>query len=558
MTDKPNNTSHNYGGTKGSISDHDISEVEKNIGIEIRRTISDDTAETSVFNEDKVRLSKGLHQRHIQMIALVGVFGTGLFVSSGGTLAKTGPVGMLLSFVVIAIIVSLNQISIAETAALMPVTGATVRHSEFFLDPALGFAYGYLSVYGAIIPTEITVVPVLISYWSDISPAVWITVAAIPIVASNCISVRFYGEIEFVFALLKISLIVGLIIGGLCIDLGGVKGQERLGFHYWRDPGPFAEYIKTGSLGKFLGFWSVLTSTVYSFGGVQSIALLAGETSNPRYNIPLAAKRIIFRVVALYLLTVFILTLIVPYNDKNIATGTGNASSSPFVIAFQRAGVNAIPSIINAVVLTSAWSAANLSLLMGSRNLFSLAAKGMAPKIFLRTNKFGLPYVGVIFSAIFIPLAYMSVSSKSANVFNWFQNMTSSLLLVGWMLISANHVALHRALRAQGYTKEDLPFNFRLGSLPGWISGIASFLIFITAGFKVFIHGFWNFETFFSSYFTLVLLVVLYIGWKLFKKTKFVRSSDVDLKTLFEDVEKNPPVFPPPMKKWQYFSLLWS
>ncbi len=557
MTDKTNKTSYNLG-TKDSISDHDISDEEKNVGIELRRTISDDTTETSVFNEDKVRLSKGLGQRHIQMISLVGVFGTGLFVSSGGTLAKAGPVGMLLSFVIIAVIVSLNQIGIAETAALMPVTGATVRHSEFFLDPAFGFAYGYLSVYSSIIPTEITAVPVLISYWSDISPAVWITVAAVPIVVSNCISVRFYGEIEFVFALLKIALIIGLIIGGLCIDLGGVKGQERLGFHYWRDPGPFAEYIKTGSLGKFLGFWGVLTSTVYSFGGVQTIALLAGETSNARYNIPVAAKRVIYRVVALYLLTVFVLTLIVPYNDKKIATGSGNAASSPFVIAFQRAGVKAVPSIINAVVLTSAWSAANLSLLEGSRNLFSLAAKGLAPKIFLKTNKFGLPYIGVIFSAFFIPLAYMSVSSKSANVFNWFQNMTSSKLLIQWMLIAANHVALHRALKVQGYSKKDLPFNYKLGPLPGWISGIASFLIFITAGFKVFIHGFWNFETFFSSYFTLVLFGVLYLGWKIFKKTKFVRSSDVDLKTLFEDAEKNPAIIPPPMKKWQYINLLWS
>ncbi len=531
---------------------------EKNIGIQ--DVVSLDTEEeVGIFSEDRKRLVTGLNQRHVQMISLVGVFGTGLFLSSGGSLAKAGPVGILLSYIIVGALVSFNQISMAETASLMPVTGSTVRHSEHFLDPALGAAYGYLTIYSSLLPTEIAAVPVIISYWTDISPAVWITVAATPIVLSNCISIRFYGELEFFFALLKISLIVGLIIGGLCIDLGGVKGQERLGFHYWRDPGPFAEYLKPGNLGKFLGFWSVLTSAVYSYGGVQSIALLAGETANPRHTIPTAAKRIIYRTVSLYCLTVFILTLIVPYNDKKIATGLGNAASSPFVIAFQRAGVKAIPSIINAVVLTSAWSAANLSLLDGSRNLFSLAAKGMAPKIFLKTNRFGLPYIGVIFSALFIPLAYMSVSSKSANVFNWFQSMTSSKLLIQWMLISANHVALHRAMKVQGYSKTDLPFNYRnLGAWPGWISGVFSFIIFITAGFRVFIHGHWNFQIFFTSYFTAVIFAVLYLAAKIIKRSKFIPSSEVDLKSLFEDAAKYPAVVPPPLKGWQYLQLLWS
>ena len=122
--------------------------------------------------------------------------------------------------------------------------------------------------------------------------------------------------------------------------------------------------------------------------------------------------------------------MIVPYNDKSIASPTGNAAGSAWVIAVQRSGIKVLPHIINAVVLTSALSAANLGLIHASRSLFGLASNGQAPKIFLKTNKHGLPWVGVVFAALFLPLSYLSVSSGTSQVFSWFQSITSSNLLV--------------------------------------------------------------------------------------------------------------------------------
>lgn len=492
------------------------------------------------------------------MLTLVGVIGTGLFLSSGGTLSRTGPCGMFLSYLFVGVIIMMNQLAIAETSCLMPVTASTVRHSEHFLDECVGFAYGWITVYSNILPTELAAAAVVITYWTDLNPAIFITVMAVVEVATNSYSVRFYGEVEFFFGILKLCLVVGLIICGFIIAMGGVKGQERLGFHYWNDPGPFAEHLESGSLGKFLGFWSAINSVVYAYGGLQGIATLAAETENPRRSIWRAAKRVLIRVVTLYCLAVLILGMLVPFNDPDIATGTGTANSSPFVIAIKRAGIKGLDSVINGVVLTSAFSAGNLGLIHTSRTLFALAVKKQAPKIFLKTTKRGVPWVGLYTTAAFLPLAYMSCSEAANNVFSWFQNISSSNTLLFWILISANHIALTRAMKVQGYSRDMLPYSTRFTPIFAWISGFFSILFLLTAGYPVFIHGMWSFSTFFTDYFIIPLFLVLALGYKFIKKTRWIRSNEVDLATLFQDVEDHPE---PPYEKitgWRWIQVLWS
>ncbi|KAI5956044.1 hypothetical protein KGF57_003530 [Candida theae] len=517
-----------------------------------------DIEEASEIFHYENKLSSKLNARLIGMIALVGVFGTGLFLSSGGTLHTTGPVGMLLGYVLVGTVVGASQISQTEVACLYPATSAYVAHAEHFVDKALGFAIGIVGTYSAIVPSELAAVSVIMTYWSDINPALWISIFGVVIIATNCYNVKWYGEIEFFFGILKILLCLGLILVGLIIDLGGVPGQQRLGFHYWKHPGPFAAKYATGSLGKFLGFWKAVSSIVYAFGGVQSIAMLAGETKFPRRAIHRAAKRVFLRVLVLYLVMVFILTLIVPYNDPVIAQPSGTASGSPWVRAISLAGIKVLPHIINAVVLTSALSAANLSIIKGSRTIYALAIKKQLPKFFLKINKHGLPYIAVGFCSCFIPLAYLTVSQTSANVFSWFQNITSSVLLCDWIVISINHIALHRAMSAQGYTRKDLPYTFIGGKYAGWYSLFFSVLFLLTGGFPVFIHGYWEFANFFSAYFVIVLAFVFFVGGKIFFKTKFLKPSDVRLKPLFYDVELRSE---PPFKKlkgWEWLTLLWG
>lgn len=354
-----------------------------------------------------------------------------------------------------------------EVSALLPVTGSFVRHAEILVDPALAFAVGWNVVYGCFIsvPSEISASVVLIQYWTDINAAVWVTILIVVsvVVAVSLISV--YGEIEFIFAILKILLVIFVVILGLVIDLGGVPGVPRRGFHYWKDPGPFVEYIATGSLGRFLGFWAVMTNAVYSFAGVESLATTAGETKNPRQNIPKACKRVFARVSIFYVATVLVVGMLVSSADERLGSDSGTAATSPFVIAAGDAGIKAIPSVVNAVCLTSAWSASNQSILTGTRTLYGLAVKGHAPKIFLRTTKWGVPYMCVLLQVAFSFLAYMCVSNNAMNVFWWFVDLTAAGTLVSWITIAFNHIRLLQALDKQGISPTELPWHNRITSM---------------------------------------------------------------------------------------------
>jgi amino acid transporter len=193
---------------------------------------------------------------------------------------------------------------------------------------------------------------------------------------------------------------VGLIILGLIIDLGGVPGVERIGFRYWKTPGPFVEYLSEGNLGRFLGFWSVLINAVFSFSGVESIAMAAAETRNPRKAIPKACKRVFARVTLFYILAVLIVGMLVASDDERLSDDTysGTAAQSPFVIAASAAGIKAIPSIVNAVIITSAWSSSNQSLLAGTRVLYAwyfLEDKSMGCTVHVCGDVYGFHVFGI-------------------------------------------------------------------------------------------------------------------------------------------------------------------
>ena len=429
-----------------------------------------------ILEQEEHKLSRSLSQRHIQMIALAGAIvtssppphvtpadtaqGTGLFLSLGGAIQTGGPVGALLGYGLMGVVVCCVQFALGEVSALFPVTGSFVRHAELLVDPALGFAVGWNVVYGNYlsVPAEISAAVVLVEYWTDKYPALFITLFVVLNFIVGFLFIGIYGEVEFVFAILKILLVIGVVIMGLVIDLGGVPGQDRIGFRYWKNPGPFVEYIASGNWGKFLGFWAVMNNAAYSFAGVESISVAAAETQNPRQNIPLACKRVFARVSLFYVLAVFIVGLLVPSNDPNLNDSSGTASQSPFVIAAARAGITAVPSIINAVVLTSAWSASNQALLAGTRILFGLALKKQAPAIFLRTTSWGIPYMCVIVQSAIACLAYMTLSNGALTVFYWFLDLTAAGTLVSWIVISLNHIRLHEALKVQSIHVDELPW----------------------------------------------------------------------------------------------------
>lgn len=536
---------------------------QNNADLENTPVIPHDASVRRIVEEQEDKdLARALKQRHIQMIALAGAIGTGLFLSLGGALQTGGPLGALLAYMLVGLVVCSVQFALGEVSALFPVTGSFVRHAEFLVDPALGFAVGWNVVYGSYlsVPSEISAALVLIQYWTDKYAALWITLF---ILVSFCVGIVFvgvYGEVEFFFAMLKILLVVGIVIMGLVIDLGGVPGQPRIGFAYWKNPGPFVEYITTGSWGKFLGFWAVMNNAVYSFAGVESVSVAAAETQNPRQNIPKACKRVFARVTLFYILAVLIVGMLVPSDDSDLGNPDteGTAGQSPFVIAATRAGITAIPSIVNAVVLTSAFSASNQAMLAGTRILYGLALKKQAPKIFLRTTKYGIPYVCVILQTAVATLAYMSLTSGALTVFYWFLDLTAAGVLVTWGVIALNHIRLHQALARQGIAREELPWHHWWTPYSSWFALISCTLFLLTGGFTVFTHGNWDTATFISSYLDIPIVITAYLGWKLYKRTHILSLNEIPIRDALDEIERTPEEKIPPTKGWRRINILWG
>ncbi|KAK4226550.1 amino acid permease/ SLC12A domain-containing protein [Podospora fimiseda] len=503
--------------------------------------VNNNNPQNAVFSQtESTSLRRGLDQRHLSMLGIAGSIGTGLFLGLGAAVQLGGPLGALLGYLTIGLVVCSVQFALGEVAALIPVTGSFVRHSEFLVDPAMGFAIGWNLVYGNLlsIPSEATAICVLARYWDKDVNVVGILIGFIVLTGGVGMTVvRVFGEVEFVFALLKIMLVVFLIVMGLVINLGGVPGTERIGFRYWRDPGPFVEYITTGDWGKFLGFWAVMTGAVFSFAGVESLAMAAAETRNPRRAIPRAVKRVFVRILLFYLLAVLVVGMLVPSNDERLDGSGDSVAQSPFVIAAEAAGIKAIPSVVNAIVITSAWSASNQSLLAGTRVLYGLALKRQAPKIFLRTTSWGTPYICVLLFTAFMFLSFMSLSEGAITVFWWLVSLTAAGVLVSWSSILFNHIRLLLAMKKQGIDTNRLPWHNWWTAYSSPAALLMCLVILLTSGFSVFTKGNWDAAKFVSSYLDIPIVLTAYLFWKYFRKTKIVSLDDIPLEDVFQQAD---------------------
>ncbi|KAF8203089.1 amino acid permease [Pholiota molesta] len=505
------------------------------------------------------KLVRQLKNRHIAMISIGGVIGTGLFLGTAGALENGGPIGLLLGYLFMGTICFSVMVSLGEMVAFLPIPGGHIKLAERFVDPAFSFTMGWNYWYNWVIvlPAELSAASVLIGFWNkEINPAVWITICMIVVIIINLLGAGAYGEAEFVFASIKVITITGLIILGIVLDLGGGPNHDRLGFRFWKNPGPFVQFNGIGgSKGRFLGFWAVLTQAAFSYIGTEIVAIAAGEAKNPRRNIPKAIKRVYIRILLFYVCGTTVIGLLVPSNDKqlNLKETAGTAAASPFVIAIQRAGIKSLPSIINACLLTSAWSAASSDLYTSSRALYGLAAAGNAPKVFLKTSRSGLPYVSVIFCSLFVLLGYMASSSGAGRVFGWFSNMTAIAGLMTWFGISFTYIRFYKGMKAQGFDRKTLPFSSRLQPFAAYYAASSCIIISILSGWAVFLKGNWATDVFVTNYLPLVLFPILYTGAKYYYREAIKKPHEMDFVTNIKEIEEETYDDPPPANKLEAF-----
>lgn len=495
-------------------------------------------------------LKRQLKPRHLAMISIGGVIGTGLFLGTAGALKNGGPVGLLLGYTIMGSICLAVMLSLGEMVSFLPIAGGHIALAARFVNPAFSFTMGWNYYYNWIIvlPAELSAAAVLINYWNkEINNAAWITICLAVVVGINALGAGAYGEAEFFFASIKVLTITGLIILGIVLDLGGGPNHDRLGFRYWISPGPFVQYAGiAGSTGRFLGWWSVMTQAAFSFIGTEIVAIAAGEAKNPRRNLPKAIKRVYIRILMFYILGTFIIGLLVPSDHPSLNLTDKNAAASPFVIAIQTAGIQGLPSLINACLLTSAWSAASSDLYTSSRALYGLALTGQAPMIFAMTSNSGLPWVSVAVSACFSLLAYMGINGRSGEVFGWFANMTAIAGLMTWFGICVTYIQFYKGLKVQGIDRSTLPYASKLNPYAAWYALIWIIVICFFSGFSVFLPGNWSTATFVTNYLPFILFPVLYFTMRIVTRIPMINPEDMDFKSGLAEIEAATYDDPPP------------
>ena len=481
----------------------------------VNSSVIGEVSETSVAGTER-----GLKARHAQMIAIGGTIGTGLFVGTGEALSIGGPLFLLLAYCIISILVYGIVTATTEISSYLPVRGANMAYyGTRFFSKSLGFAMGwmYWYIFSITVPAEVTATSLVINYWHPpVSVAVWITLTIIIIVGLNCFPVKVYGEAEFWFASIKVFGIIGLLLMSLVLVCGGGPSGKALGFTYWHNPGPMHEYPVDGvggGIGRLRAFVATITFSVYAFAfAPELLVVTGGEMKNPRRNLPIAGRTYFYRLIFFYIFGVFAIGLIVSSNSPDLLNGESGAGSSPWAVAIRDAGIKGLDSVVNAIIVTSAWSAGNSYLYLASRCLYSMALVGNAPKIFATCNRWGVPYYALTASALFSLLAYLNVASTGATVFNWFVNLINSGGYQSWICISIIYLRFRKATFAQRVT--DLPFRSKFQPYLSYVNIVMLTTLMLLSGYKVFLPGLWNVSSFLTSYIGIPIFFALYFGHK--------------------------------------------
>jgi amino acid transporter len=482
------------------------------------------------------QLKRGLKSRHIQFLALGGAIGTGLFVGSGSILADTGPAPLFMAYLSMMGVVWCVMNDLAEMVTYLPMKGISVPYFvDRFVDPSLSFASGwnYWYAYAMLVAAEASAAAIVLDYWhAPVNVAVWITMVLLIILLLNVIAVSFFGEAEFWFASIKLITIMGLIILGIVLFFGGGPNHDRLGFRYWQHPGAFKQYAVANETGKFLAYWHAFVKAGFAFiTSPELIAIAAGETVDPRRNIPKAAKRFVYRLAIFYGISSLIIGVIVSSENPGLTGGEGNAAASPFVLGIFAAGIRGLDHAINGAILTSAWSAGNSFLYSGSRVLYSMSLTGQAPRFFSRTNKNGVPWVAVCFTWAFSLLAYLNVSSTGITVFNWFVNISTISGFIAWIVVMITYLRFRSAMEYHGLL-HTLPYRTPFQPYATYFVLFIVSLLTITNGFQIFFPSKFNVSDFLAAYITLPIFIVLYAGHKIWFRTPFARPiPDIDIIT---------------------------
>ncbi|MCY8225554.1 amino acid permease [Bacillus haynesii] len=411
-------------------------------------------------------LKRGLGARHIQMIALGGTIGVGLFMGSSSTIKWTGP-SVLLAYAICGIFIFFIMRAMGEMLYVEPSTGSFATFGHQYIHPLAGYMTAWSNWFQWVIVgmSEIIAVGEYMKYWFPDLPA-WIPgiIAMAILGGANLVSVKSFGEFEFWFAMIKIVTIVLMIVAGLGIIFFGFgNGGQAIGFsNLWSHGGFFT--------GGFSGFFFALSLVIAAYQGVELIGITAGEAKDPQNTLRHAIQSIIWRILIFYIGAIFVIVTVYPWDELN-------AIGSPFVSTFAKVGITAAAGIINFVVITAAMSGCNSGIFSAGRMLYTLGVNGQAPKFFTKISRNGVPLYGTI--AVLIGLAIGVVLNYIAppNIFVYVYSASVLPGMIPWFVILLSHIGFRKA---KGAEIDKHPFKMPFAPVTNYLT--IGFLLMVLVG----------------------------------------------------------------------------
>ncbi|KIQ04452.1 MULTISPECIES: amino acid permease [Pseudomonas] len=391
-------------------------------------------------------LKRGLKNRHIQLIALGGAIGTGLFLGSAGVMASAGP-SMILGYAIGGFIAFLIMRQLGEMIVEEPVAGSFSHFAHAYWGPFAGFLSGwnYWVLYVLVGMAELTAVGKYVQYWWPEVPT-WATAAVffVAINAINLTNVRVFGEAEFWFSIIKVVAIIGMILLGCYLLFSGAGGEQASVSNLWSHGGFFPNGIS--------GLVMMMAIIMFSFGGLELVGITAAEADQPRTVIPKAINQVVYRILIFYIGALTVLLSLHPWDDlvATLTAGGDSYGSSPFVQIFSLIGSDTAAHILNFVVLTAALSVYNSGVYCNSRMLYGLAEQGNAPKALLKVDKRGVPVLAIFFSAAFTLVCVVVNYLVPKSALELLMSLVVAALVINWAMISLAHIKFRKAMQAKG------------------------------------------------------------------------------------------------------------
>ncbi len=404
-------------------------------------------------------LQRGLTNRHIQLIALGGAIGTGLFLGIGPAAVLAGP-SVIFGYAIAGIIAFFIMRQLGEMVVNEPVSGSFSHFAYKYWGSFAGFASGwnYWILYVLVSMSELTAIGIYVQFWWPEVP-LWASSLFFFLVinALNLGSVRLFGEAEFWFSIIKVVAIIAMIVFGSYLLISGTGGEQATIDNLWNNGGFFPKgWFSGNSKDGYSGLLAAMALIMFSFGGLELIGITAAEAKNPEKTIPKATNQVIYRILIFYVGALVILFSLAPW-------ATITDKSSPFVTVFDNLNSidfdlfgkkvefsKVIANALNIIVLTAALSVYNSSVYSNSRMLYGLAEQGNAPKFLKKLNKNHVPIMAILVSAFFAAICILVNKIIPEDAFHVLMSLVVSTLVINWLMISYTHLKYRKSKDKEG------------------------------------------------------------------------------------------------------------